>query len=104
MIKLLKNDLWFSRAIVAVPIPKVPQFLNKDAMVVYVGNTIVSKNEQKNQELWVGNVFVFYLPTARPDSQCYSLYLEHLFSHETTRLPLEELLYSPCYKRSQAPP
>ena len=38
------------------------------------------------------------------DSQCYSLSLEHPDFHETTRLPLGELLNSPCYKRSQAPP
>ena len=38
------------------------------------------------------------------DSQCYSLSLEHPDFHETARLPLGELLNSPCYKRSQAPP
>ena len=38
------------------------------------------------------------------DSQCYSLSLEHPDFHETTRLPLGELLNSPCYKSSQAPP
>ena len=77
--------------------------------VLYVGKTIVSKNTQKikncEREMFLFFICPQLVQTGQLlDSQCYSLSLEQPDFHETTRLPLGELLNSPCYKRSQAPP
>ena len=87
--------------------------------VLYVGKTIVIRNAQKNAQIHKNTqknknceweMFLFFIcpqlvQTGQLlDSQCYSLSHEQPDFHETTRLPLGELLNSPCYKRSQAPP
>ena len=71
--------------------------------VLYVGKTQKIKNCE-----W--EMFLFFIcpqlvqPGQPLDSQCYSLSLVPQDFHETTRLSLGEMLNSPCYKQSQAPP